>query len=116
MDFNVDGQVKSIVARGFQEGMQLEDMPEQTEMIFAEELEGHKKDLLHKRYKITQAEYYQFSAIASMINENNAMHANLTPEQVEKYEDWEMVRCVNTLEIMTHKENEFLKELTGADA
>lgn len=113
MEFNVDGAVKTIVARAFQPDTAPKDMPEQTAIIFEDYLAGHKKDMLHKRYKITEAEYHEMSTIAAQIDANNALRAALNEDQQEKYDDWDMTRCVNTIDIMTKKEYDFLTELTA---
>ena len=111
MEFNVDGQVKSIVTRAFVADTPFENMPENTEMLFEDYIAGHKKDLLRKRYKITEAEYNAWSALADRINDNTMNRMRLNAEQQDKYDDWDMTRCVNTLDIMTTKEAAFLEEL-----
>lgn len=113
MEFNVDGAVKTIVARAYQAGTASENMPEQTEAIFADYLAGHKRDFLRKHYKITEAEYQEMTTIAAQIDANNALRAALNAEQQEKYDDWDMTRCVNSIDIMTKKEYDFLTELTA---
>ena len=111
MYFNVDGEIKELIARRYEKGKSFDCCAEETENLLEDYLMGHKKDLLHKRYKVSSEEFKQWSDLVALHNENVQLHLTLNAEEEKAYEDWEMTRCVNTPEIMEEKENIFLKQL-----
>lgn len=115
MKFNVDGIVKELVARGYVPNKAFEDLPDITADVLEDLLQGKKAGLLHHQYKVSAAEFAEMSALVDLNNANVKRHLALTPEQLTAYEDWEMTRCVNTQDIMLHKEETFLNDLTKED-
>lgn len=113
MKFNVNGDVRELIARGYAPGLAFNALPDITAEVLEDLLEGKKAGLLNHQYKVSESEFAAMQSLVDLNNENVERHLALSPEQLERYEDWEMTRCVNTQDIMLHKEEAFLDELTG---
>lgn len=111
MIFNVNGEQKELIAHEFKPNTAIEDMPENTEELLEDLLSGHKKDLLHHRYKVDADDFAEMEALVNLNNENQALHAQLTADEQARYDDWEMTRCMRDAMHMAEKEHEFLKGL-----
>lgn len=115
MKFNVNGDIRELVAREYRPDTEFENMPDITETLLEDHLKTLHRDFLRRHYKADADEFAEMEHIVRMNNENVRMHAGLNAEQQSAYDDWDMTRCVNTPEVMTQKEHDFLRSLTNEE-
>lgn len=111
MKFSVNGEVKELVARAYVPNTSFDELPDCTDTLLEDQLKGLKKELFGRSYKATAEQFAEMEALVILHNENTRLHQSLTKEEEDAYDDWDMTRCVNTADVMTQKEHDFLTSL-----
>ncbi len=115
MKFNVNGDIRELVAREYRPDTAFDNMPDVTESLLEDYLKNLHRDFLRRYYKVDADDFAELENLVRMNNENARMRADLNAEQQAAYDDWDMTRCMNSVDIMLKKEHDFLRSLTGKE-
>lgn len=115
MKFNVDGNLRELIAREYQPDTAFDDMPDVTESLLEDYLSHLPHDFLHRHYKVDENKFAELEEIVRLNNENVRIRSGLNTEQQSAYDDWDMTRCMSSVDTMVKKEYDFLHSLTDKD-